>query len=90
MFFVEIIIFNSLYKHFDDSNQLNSNQSEFLPAGSCVLHYKGHTEIPGLLDASVGRWILDAGRWTLDLERWTLESRHWKLDATLWTLGSGH
>ena len=43
-----------------------------------------------ILDASVGRWTLDAGLWILDSGRWTLDAGLWTLDATLWTLGSGH
>ena len=32
----EKIIFNSLFKHLDDDNLLNSNQSQLLPVDFCV------------------------------------------------------
>ena len=40
------------------------------------------------LDASVGRWTLDAGLWMLDSGRWTLDSEPWTwtLDAERWML----
>ena len=45
---------------------------------------------PWTLDASIGRWILDAGPWTLDAELWTLGNGrltiNWSLDSELWTL----
>ena len=33
---IEKIVFNSLFKHLDDKNLLNSNQSRFRPGDSCV------------------------------------------------------
>ena len=30
------------------------------------------------VDASVGRWTLDAGRWMLHFERWALGTRHYR------------
>ena len=43
------------------------------------------------LNASVGRWTLDAGFWTLHLDAglWTFDSGCWSLDAGPWSLDVG-
>ena len=41
------------------------------------------------LDASVGRWALDAGLWMLDCGCWTLDAGLWTLDSGRWTLDAG-
>ena len=41
------------------------------------------------LDASVGRWTLDAGLWMLDCGCWTPDAGLWTLDSGRWTLDAG-
>ena len=41
------------------------------------------------LDASFGRWTLDAVHWMLDHGLWTLNSGLWMLDSGCWTLDAG-
>ena len=41
------------------------------------------------LDASFGRWTLDAGPWTMDPEFWTLDARLWMLDPGCWNQDTG-